>query len=378
MSVDHVHIVCQAGKIPNDPWFSSADVTFHDVLKKGQYISSYSQFRNVLKGIDILHVYSGNWLTNLASSIQQVPVLVGPSTHITSKLNYPWVKLTSTRYVFTSHRPLSIAYHSYKIADKDIAYVPAACDTEHFKPSTSDSRERLSSKLDTELNENVIFWPNHIRAHKRPLLAVDAFRALREHRDDVSLLIAGDGPLTEEVCDAISSVPDTHYVGYIQHRDLNDYYAAADLTLLTSKSEGCPNVLRESMACETPLVTATDFEKIGTKEFGVYLSSDSTPEEIADGIEDCLPDVAALGPECREYILKNYSMSARANRFEALYRWVAGDETQPRESLRWMKDNLCLFGGRNFITETTDKDDPLQFSYKREWQLCETVPPHNV
>jgi len=37
---------------------------------------------------------------------------------------------------------------------------------------------------------------------------------------------------------------------------LPDWYRAADLTVLPSRSEGLPNVLRESLACRTPFVAS--------------------------------------------------------------------------------------------------------------------------
>ena len=43
----------------------------------------------------------------------------------------------------------------------------------------------------------------------------------------------------------------------IQHQELNYYYNAGNLLLLTSLSEGSPNVIKEAMACNCPIV-ATD------------------------------------------------------------------------------------------------------------------------
>jgi glycosyltransferase involved in cell wall biosynthesis len=46
------------------------------------------------------------------------------------------------------------------------------------------------------------------------------------------------------------------FVGYVPHADLPDWYRAADLTVLPSRSEGIPNVLLESIACGTPFVAS--------------------------------------------------------------------------------------------------------------------------
>jgi teichuronic acid biosynthesis glycosyltransferase TuaC len=39
------------------------------------------------------------------------------------------------------------------------------------------------------------------------------------------------------------------FVGSVPHRELPDWYRAADLTVLPSRSEGVPNAWRESLAC---------------------------------------------------------------------------------------------------------------------------------
>lgn len=73
-----------------------------------------------------------------------------------------------------------------------------------------------------------------------------------------NLLIVGSGP--EET--ALKSL--THQLGLdnrvsfhrgVPHEKMRDVYNAADALVLASKSEGWPNVLLESMACGTPVVT---------------------------------------------------------------------------------------------------------------------------
>src|SRR5207244_3718246 len=87
---------------------------------------------------------------------------------------------------------------------------------------------------------------------------LDACAALR-HRRPVRLYLVGDGPLRgrlEKAAGALGLADVVSFVGPRSHDELPDWYRAADLTVLPSRSEGLPNVLRESLACGTPFVAS--------------------------------------------------------------------------------------------------------------------------
>jgi len=91
-------------------------------------------------------------------------------------------------------------------------------------------------------------------------LTMDALALLTPQHAGAVLCIVGDGPLRERLqAHAVArGVADrVRFVGRIANDQLADWYSAADLLVLASRSEGWANVLLESMACGTPVV-ATD------------------------------------------------------------------------------------------------------------------------
>src|SRR5437763_12347629 len=71
------------------------------------------------------------------------------------------------------------------------------------------------------------------------------------------LYVVGGGPeraALERRIAEIGLAERVHFVGALRHHELPDWFRAADATVLPSRSEGIPNVLRESLACGTPFV----------------------------------------------------------------------------------------------------------------------------
>ena len=79
------------------------------------------------------------------------------------------------------------------------------------------------------------------------------------------------------------------FAGPKLHDELPDWYRAADLTVLPSRSEGLPNVLRESLACGTPFVASNvgGINEIADPRFGLLVPPED-PEALADAIAQAL------------------------------------------------------------------------------------------
>jgi glycosyltransferase involved in cell wall biosynthesis len=110
---------------------------------------------------------------------------------------------------------------------------------------------------------------------------------------DATLLIAGEGPdrpALLALAERLGVSARLRLLGPQPHAELPRYYAAADVMVLASSREGWANVLLESMACGTPVVTAPTWgaqEAVAAAEAGIVLEA-ATPEAIAAGVRRLL------------------------------------------------------------------------------------------
>jgi teichuronic acid biosynthesis glycosyltransferase TuaC len=79
-------------------------------------------------------------------------------------------------------------------------------------------------------------------------------------------------------------------------RDLLNYYNAADLLVLTSYHEGSPNVIKEAMACNCPIVSTDvgDVKWVTENAEGCFITS-FMPADVADKINKALHFGATKG-----------------------------------------------------------------------------------
>src|SRR5690606_35216102 len=80
---------------------------------------------------------------------------------------------------------------------------------------------------------------------------------------DVAFLASGEGSRRSEYERVARQVGATNlrFFGYIE--DMTAFYDACDILVLPSRSEGCPNVVLEAMACATAIIAS---DASGTRE----------------------------------------------------------------------------------------------------------------
>jgi teichuronic acid biosynthesis glycosyltransferase TuaC len=143
-----------------------------------------------------------------------------------------------------------------------VMVVPNGIDFDLFREiSTTEAKEKVGFRAPKN-----ILWPaNPAREVKNYKLAVDSMEMLKRS-DCVLQMVYGEKP---------EAMP--------------FYYNAADVVLITSHWEGSPNVLKEALACNVPVVSTPvgDVDKWLTNTAGCKICAPNA-KDIAGGIEFAL------------------------------------------------------------------------------------------
>ncbi len=127
-------------------------------------------------------------------------------------------------------------------------------DTDRFSPA--DARE-ARRRLGLDGGEPLLVWVGRMVPVKGLEVLLEACRLLTRDGLRFRLALVGDGPLRRSLAAQVAAsgmAASVLFAGAVAHDALPDWYRAADLTVLSSWSEGIPNVLLESLACGTPFV----------------------------------------------------------------------------------------------------------------------------
>jgi glycosyltransferase involved in cell wall biosynthesis len=172
---------------------------------------------------------------------------------------------------------------------------------------------------------------------KGVLQLVEAVRILRDKRVPVTLTIAGDGPLMNEVCVAIAQSPEIHdcikTVGYVRGAEKIAIFTSHHVFCLPTENEGMPISLLEAMAFGMPIVTCpaggiSDF--FDDENMGILLA-ENDPSLMARSICRLLADRAKLAEISKynfDYAQQNFLASEMAKTLMSFYRKTLNSATK--------------------------------------------------
>jgi glycosyltransferase involved in cell wall biosynthesis len=162
-------------------------------------------------------------------------------------------------------------------------------------PAAAADVRAWQERLGISNDQQVILSIGRLSKEKAHADSIEALRLLCGANPDlnVKLLIVGDGPERDALKAAVQARGMAERVSFAgQVKDVQPFYAMADVFVLPSHSEGSPNVLLEAMAARVPVVAtnAGGIPEIVENEKSALLVPVSDPAALVAAIKRALKD----------------------------------------------------------------------------------------
>jgi glycosyltransferase involved in cell wall biosynthesis len=167
-----------------------------------------------------------------------------------------------------------------------------AIDNERFMSmSETEEKELLNLKSSFSIKENqvVFLFAGKFIAKKNPLLLIEAFQQLKKIKENVRLLLVGNGILEKQIKEHINRLPlqissSMTVLPFQDQRQMKLLYRVANVFVLPSKSETWGLSVNEALACGTPVIVSykcgSSKDLVKHEENGLVFKSDDCQDLI--------------------------------------------------------------------------------------------------
>jgi glycosyltransferase involved in cell wall biosynthesis len=295
-------------------------------------------FINLMKeDYDIIHLHMPDPFNSiyalLASKIRKKPLYVTYHAdiiknrwyHLPFKLAYGvfsyQVLKAAAKIIATTPDYVKESQIPKKFRDK-VLIVPNYVDSGKYIPELSGDRIIKEHSLE---NKKVIFFLGRLVPYKGVEYLIAAYKKVKENVKDAALVIAGSGPLEEELKKQAADLKleDVVFTA-AEEDDIPEYYAACDIFVLPSvtRQEAFGIVLLEAMSSGKPVVsTNISGMPYVVGDAGIVVPT-RDPEALADAIIRILTEKdlrVSMGRRARERVEKEFNKDCAAEKTLKVY-----------------------------------------------------------
>jgi len=226
---------------------------------------------------------------------------------------------------------------NYGLAEPDtVRTIYNGIDIESFRPEPS-KREEARERFDVSGDERLLAAVGRLAREKGYDILIEGFRELLERHDDLTLLIAGTGPLNESLRQTASKLIDDNKLllpGYLS--DVRPVYWAADLFVHPALFEGFGLSIVEAMSAGLPVVATTSGgipELVRDGREGVLVEPGSR-DQLVEAINEFLENPEKIQNASREAKerARDFDSAVMVEKYRQLYdELLDGDPANHRE-----------------------------------------------
>lgn len=261
----------------------------------------------------ILHLHGGVRTANFLSLSRYENLQLLFKNSLFDKIIGRFTIKNADAIISVSNDDLEIIKQRYNNLKNNCYYIPNAIDTNKFK------YEQGSEK-------KFVTFIGRLTYIKGIDIFIKLISKLYKSNNNLKFLIVGDGLLRNIVKEAMKKLPIT-YLPYFPYDQIEKIYNISKMIVLTSRFEGLPTSLLESLSCETP-VAATNVGGISEVIFpdknGILFENNNYNKNIQE-ILSLLNDENKLkefGKYGRKLIEKKYSWDIIIDKIENIYREI--------------------------------------------------------
>jgi glycosyltransferase involved in cell wall biosynthesis len=237
-----------------------------------------------------------------------------------------WLLRRADRVVVMSHA-MGQWMQEQGVAEERIQILHNAVDIEDHRPEAEGRAFRSLYRVDTD--DLLVGVIGRLSPEKGQREFLRAFKEVVRVVPDVKAVLVGDGqdrPLLETQVAAAGLKNRVIFAGY--QRDMSDIYAALDVVVIPSLSEGLPNVLLEAMLHRKAVVATAvgGIPEVIPSVLSSLLVSPGDLGALARGMIRCLRDPAlrlTYGELGGDHVRQHFSPARRAQQMVDLYRSLA-------------------------------------------------------
>lgn len=289
---------------------------------------------------DILHSHGSHYINSIIGPIARLlgwrslvkatmsnNDLKGLKKSASGVLHYFFLRSVNAYIAISSD--LVKEFKAYGFNEDHVHYIPNGVDTNRFFPFQPSKKKELRQRLNLPVNRRIVLSVGVFDRRKNIGWLIKEWEKNKGFGTDDFLLAIGPQSREDQGGNFLTSLKeivanndqDMMLLDHVQN--IEEYYQAADIFVLTSINEGLPNVVLEAMASGLPCVATSARGTLDLIEEGVtgFLFQHNSIDQFSDRLLHLdVAEIEKMGAVARKVVLEKFSINAVAEKYAVLYK----------------------------------------------------------